>query len=62
MDMDHREIGSFERGEDTSSETADWWDCPKCGGNTRVCRGPNVPTERECVDCEWSFTFPEVSK
>lgn len=36
-----------------------WWDCPSCGSPTRVCRGPRLPTKRQCSVCDWSFTFPE---
>jgi rubredoxin len=40
-------------------ELDEWWDCPECGGPTRVCRGKDDPTVRECTECDWSYTFPE---
>ncbi len=34
-----------------------WWACPTCGGDTRICRGKHVATTRECIDCDWSVTL-----
>ena len=48
--------------EDPREDPEDWWDCPKCGENTRICREENVTTGRECTDCNWSITIPEVRK
>ncbi len=40
------------------TQTDSWWACPICGGETRICRGKNVDTTRECTDCDWSVTLP----
>jgi hypothetical protein len=44
----------------TSENDDRWWACPTCGGDTRICRGKNVATTRECTDCDWSVTLEEA--
>lgn len=46
--------------DDNPIDPEEWWKCPTedCDGDTRVCRGRNVPTTRECTECDWSFELP----
>jgi predicted RNA-binding Zn-ribbon protein involved in translation (DUF1610 family) len=44
----------------TDQNHSSWWACPTCGGETRICRGKNVATTRECTDCDWSVTLEET--
>lgn len=47
---------------DTTDRDNDWWKCPNqgCDGETRVIHKRDEPTVRECCQCDWSVTIPEV--
>jgi hypothetical protein len=38
---------------------SDWWDCPRCESETTISDDP--PPHRECAECDWSVTIPEVA-